>query len=125
MAFVHGKDATLSIDAANISAFTDNVSFSRDVDTAETSTFGDSDKTYITGLNGATLNCGGKWDASVDGTMAGAQDGAVVAFDYSPDGGTTSYTGNCFLTNYSPDSSVSGAGTWSASFIVSGAVTRT
>lgn len=124
MAFVHGKNATLSIDGTAITAYTDTVSLSRDVDTAEVTVFGNSDKAYIAGLNGATISCSGPWDAALDAVMAGAQDGASVAFAYSPNSGTTTYSGNCFLTNYSPGGGVSGRDEWSASFIVTGSVSR-
>jgi len=127
MALAHGKDATLSIDGTDISAYTDNVSFSRDVDTAETTAFGDDDKTYIAGLEGATMNCSGSYDnggSASDATLHGAFDGASVAWSYSPDGGTVTYSGNAFITNYTVNAPVGDKVSWSASLIVTGAVSR-
>ena len=123
MAFVHGKSATMSFDGSDISAYTDSVSFSREVDTAETTVFsvtGDA-KTYIAGLNGATMTFGGKYDATGAAVLNGSIDGASVLFDYSPDG-VVNYTGSCFLTNYGTDSPVGGADTWTASAVVTGVV---
>ena len=124
MAFVHGKDATLSIDATDISSYTDQTSLNKVKDLFETTTFGNDDKTFIDGLREHDLSIGGKWDATLDGVMAGADDGAVVAFAFSPDAGTTNYTGSCFIANYNIDSPVGGGVTWSASFKPSGAVNR-
>jgi hypothetical protein len=126
MAFTHGKGATMSVDATDISAYTDSVSLGLINDLFETTTFGAAtdDKTFIAGLNDASVSIGGKWDATVDAVMWGARDGASVAFSYSPDGGTTTYSGNCFLSNYNQDSPVGSGNTWTATFQSTGLVTR-
>ena len=113
----------MSFDGTDITAFTDSVSFSRDVDTAETTVFGVTGdaKTFIAGLNGSTFTFGGKYDATLAAVLNGAIDGASVLFDYSPDG-TVNYTGSSFLTNWGSDSPVGGADTWTASAIVTGVV---
>lgn len=124
MAFVHGKDSTISIDATDISAYSDSTSLNKIKDLFETTTFGSDDKTFIDGLREHDVSLGGKWDATCDAVMDGADDGASVAFSYSPDGGTTTYSGNCFISNYTIDSPVGGGVTWSATFKPTGAVSR-
>lgn len=128
MAFSHGKDATLSVDGSDISAYTDNVSFSRDLDTAEVTAFGDDDKEFLGGLRGATLTASGSYDntssTGSDAVLHGAFDGATVAWSYSPDGGTVTYSGNAFVTSYQVSAPVSDKVSWSASLTISGSVTR-
>lgn len=124
MAFVHGSNATLSIDGTAISAYTDNVSLSRDVDLAETSTFSVDDKTYVAGLEGATITASGSWDATGDAVLHGCFDQAQVAWAYSPDAGTTTYSGNAFVTNYSVQAATSDKVAWNVSLTVTGAVAR-
>ena len=55
MAFVHGKSAVFKLDNSSgslvdYSSYLEDISFPRSVETAETTTFGVSAKTYITGL---------------------------------------------------------------------------
>lgn len=124
MAFVHGKDSTLSIDGTAVTAYTDQTSLNKVKDLFETTVFGNDDKTFIDGLREHDLSIGGKWDAALDAVMATADDGAVVAFSFVPGGSSVTYSGNCFIANYNIDSPVGGGVTWSASFKPSGAVTR-
>jgi hypothetical protein len=126
VAFTHGKDATMSVDATDISAFTDSTSLGLINDLFETTTFGATgdNKTFIAGLNDASISVGGKWDATVDAVLWGARDGASVLFSYSPDAGTTTYSGSCFFQNYNQDSPVGGGNTWTANFQPTGVITR-
>ena len=124
MAFVHGKDATMSVDAQDVSSYTDSTSLNKVKDLFETTTFGNDDKTFIDGLREHDISIGGKWDAALDLIMANADDGATVAFSFSPDAGTTTYSGNCLISNYNIDAPVGGGVTWSASYKPSGVVTR-
>lgn len=124
MAFVHGKGQTISVDGTAITAYTDQISFSRNVETAEVTAFGNDDRAYIAGLEGATISLSGHYDATGDAVLHGAFDGASVAWAYSPDGGTTTYSGNAFITNYSTGGSVGERVPWSASLTVTGAVAR-
>ncbi len=126
MAFVHGKGSTMSVDGSAISAYTDSTSLNKVKDLFETTVFGATgdNKTFIDGLREHDISIGGKWDAALDLIMANADDGASVAFSYSPDAGTTTYSGNCFIANYNIDSPVGGGVTWTASFKPTGAVAR-
>jgi hypothetical protein len=124
MAFVHGKGATFSVDGQNITAYTDQSTLDRMAEIAEVTAFGDDDKAYISGTLGATMQASGSWDATADGYLWGCFDGGVVAISFSPDGGTTTFSGNALATNYSIAASVGDKVPWSVSLTFSGAVSR-
>jgi hypothetical protein len=123
MAFVHGSTATFSLGGDDISAYVDSVSYSHALDTASTDAFANTDHTFIAGLLGGTLNIGGPWAAALDAIIRAAQTTTAVAFVYSPDAGTTTYTGSCFVSNYNPSSGVTDADRWTATLQITGAVT--
>ena len=137
MAFTHGKNTVFKIDNSggtltDISAYVDNVDFPQAVETAETTTFGSSAKTYIVGLKDSTISISGKWDgaaSAVDVTLSGILgQSASVTFEYGPAGstaGNVKYTGEALLTNYSVSAPVGDVVTFSGDFQVTGAVTRT
>lgn len=132
MAFVHGKTAVFKIDNSSgtltdISAYCDSVDLPLTADTAETSTFGSTAKSYIAGLKDSTLSVSGIWDATADATLA-AIVGLTGTFEYGPAGSTAGlikYTGECICTSYSTSAPVGDKVTFSAEFQVTGAVTRT
>lgn len=133
MAFVHGKNTVFKVDNSSgsltdISSYVSDVSLARSVDTAETTTFGASDKTYIVGLRDANFSVSGKWDATVDAHLNGILgQSSTVSFEYGPEGstaGNTKFTGEAILTGFDRSSTVSDAATFSANFQVTGAVTR-
>ena len=75
MAFKHGKNTGVLVDAANLTAFFNDASASQDVETAETTTFGNSAKTYIIGLADGTMSLSGMFDGdadAIDDVIAGA-----------------------------------------------------
>ena len=127
MAFQPGHLAYFSLDATDISQYTDSESLNRVRDTLEVTSFGDTDKEYISGLRGHTVQISGSWDPTLDGVVDASDDGATVAFVFGPEGndsGDVQYSGNALFTNYQLSASVSGKATWSATFTPSGAVTR-
>lgn len=124
MSFVHGSTATFTLNSVDISGYTDSVNFSRSLDTAEVTALGDTDKAYIGGLKGATISLTGSWDATLDSTVNTAMSTSSVTWAYSPDAGTTTYSGSCFVSSYSPASSVSDSDKWSLSLTVTGSVSR-
>lgn len=136
MAFAHGKAATFKLDDSggtlrDLSAYLDEVSLPRDIETAETTTFQSSGsaKTYITGLTDATISISGKFDSVADGYLAGILgQSATVTFEYGPTGSTAGMiklTGECIMTSYEVSSSVGDAVSATADFQVTGAITRT
>ena len=134
MAFVHGKSAVFKLDDSggtlrDISAYLEEVSMPRSIETAETTTFGSSAKSYITGLTDATISLTGKFDSTADGYLAGViGQSATITFEYGPAGSTAGlikYTGECILTSYEVGATVGDAVTASVELQVTGAITRT
>lgn len=140
MAFAHGKDSVFAVDDTSgtlrtISSFVDNVSGlpgSRDL--SEVTAFGDQGAKNIPGLVNTSFSISGHWDPTQttgpDAVLGGlmAAQTATSTFEYGPGGSTTGkikYTGECWLTSYTAESSVSDKVSFSAEFQVDGVVTRT
>jgi hypothetical protein len=135
MPFVHGKTAVFKLDDSggtlrDLSAYLNDVGFPRNIDTAETTTFGvsGSSKTYIVGLNDATISISGLFDATADGYLAGVLgQSATLSFEYGPassTGGNIKYSGECIMTSYEVSASVGDAVQATAQFQVTGVITR-
>ena len=131
MAFNHGKDLVIKVDDSgstlrDISTYTTGVDFPRTVDTAETSTAGNASKTYVAGMKDATITIEGNYDSTVDGYLEGIL-GLTGSIEYGPAGSTAGYVKyscEAICTAYNPPASVDDAAKWSASFQVTGDVTR-
>ena len=129
--FAHGKSTDFAIDdtggsSRNISNTLTDVSFPQTIDTAETTAFGSSNKSYIVGLKDTTISGTGLWDATVDGYLSGTEP-ASRSFIFGPagsTGGNVKYTGEAIMTNYSQGNPVGDVVTFTADFQVTGAVTR-
>jgi len=128
MAFVHGKAGHISVGAgSDISTYCDQVSLPRSVGTAETSTFGVSAKTFITGLTDATISVSGNWDSALDAIIAPLLGAAASAWIVGPAGsasGKVKYNGDAICTSYQVSAPVGDKVTFSADFQVTGAITR-
>jgi predicted secreted protein len=137
--FKHGKNAYFALDNAsgsliNISDTLNEVSMPQEIETAETTAFGNTDKTYITGLADATVSLSGMFDATIDAQISGAitalKAGTVgsLSFEYGPGGSasaTRKYTGEAIVTSYELSSPVGDVVTYSLELQVSGGVTGT
>lgn len=132
MAKYHGKNAHFSADAVDLSTFLDSIDWPEERDTAETSTFGQDAKTYVVGLTGSTVDIGGKWD---DTAVTGADvvlsamfaDEDPVALIFGPSGnasGRRKYTANGYLTSYQTSAPIGDVIAFTASFQITGPVTR-
>lgn len=129
--FVHGKSTDFQIDDTggtirDISNTLTSVDFPETIDTAETTAFGSTSKSYIVGLRDATISVSGIWDATVDSYFIGTEP-ASRSFVYGPAGSTSGnvkYSGECILTSFSISNPVGDVVTFSADFQVTGDVTR-
>ena len=133
MAFKHGKNASFKVDNSggtltDISSYLNEISLPRSIETGETTSFGNSAKTYLVGLSDSTLSISGTWDATLDAHLAGIiGQAASVSFEYGPEGtstGSIKYTGESYLTSFETSSPVADVVTFSAEFQVTGTVTR-
>ena len=128
---VHGKSTDFELDdtggtSRSLSNVLTSVDFPETIDTAETTAFGATSKSYIVGLRDATISVSGLWDATVDGYIIGTEP-ATRSFIFGPAGSTSSnvkYTGECILTNYSISNPVGDVVTFSLDLQVTGNVTR-
>lgn len=131
--FRHGKTAVFKVDDSggtlrDISDAANSISFPREAEALETTSFGSSDRTYIVGFKNQTISVEGSFDATYDGYLAGTlgQD-ATVSFEYGPEGSTATrvkYSGEAILTSYESSAGVGDVVNFSASWQITGAVTR-
>ena len=130
--FVHGKSTYFNLDdtggtARDLSDTLTSVDFPETIDTAETTAFGATFKSYIVGLRDATISVSGIWDATVDGYIIGTEP-ATRTWIFGPagsTGGNVKFTGEAILTSYSVSNPVSDVVTYSLDLQVTGNVTRT
>ena len=129
--FAHGKSTDFALEdtgvsSRNLSNTLTDVSFPQTIDTAETTAFGSSNKSYIVGLKDTTISVSGIWDATVDGYISGTEP-ASRSFIYGPagsTGGNVKYTGEAIMTNYAVNNPVGDVVTFSMDLQVTGSVTR-
>jgi len=130
--FSTGKGAVFEIDdtggtVRDISNVLNQIDFPQSQETAETTAFGASARSYIVSLTSATISVSGMYDATVDGYLEGGAEPASRTFTYKP--GTASgdaiYSGECIMTSYNMGTPVGDTNTFTADFQVTGAVTRT
>ena len=129
--FVHGKNTDFELDdtggtSRSLANTLTSVSFPQTIETAETTAFGSSNKSYIVGLKDTTISVSGLWDATIDGYLSGTEP-ASRSFIYGPAGSTSGYvkyTGECIMTGYTQDNPVADVVTYSVDLQVTGAVTR-
>jgi predicted secreted protein len=129
--FVHGKSTDFELDdtsgtSRSLANTLTSVDFPETIDTAETTAFGATSRSYIVGLRSATISISGLWDSTVDGYIIGTEP-ASRSFIFGPagsTGGNVKYTGEAILTNYSISNPVGDVVTYSIDLQVTGNVTR-
>lgn len=139
MAFVHGKNAYIQLDNSagtltNITSISNEITFSRSIDTAETSIFGVAAKQYITGQNDATISLSGLFDATLAATIEGTIDALIAGtnasatLEFGPAGSATGnkkYTQEVIVTKYEIGMPVGDVVSLSVDFQRTGATTVT
>lgn len=129
MAFVHGKNASVLLDGSNLTGYLNALDMSVDVDTAETSTFGNGWKTNIAGHVSGTVGFGGLFDptdstaVNLIGDLPSTTAGVLT---WSPAGGSTigdvARLASIIATSYAEGSSIGDAVTLSWDVLTTGAI---
>lgn len=137
MAFAHGKFAVIKMDNAagtlfDLSGISNNIDYPESMGTGETTSFGQTAKTYLVGLTDATVSIGGTYDntlaATIRAAIASVVNGtnASLTVEYSPQGTTTGkpkYTFEAIPTGFSTSTPVAGVGTFKLDLQRTGATT--
>ena len=125
MAFKHGIDATLSVAGSALTAYIESATMDLKRELAEIRVWGANSVQRVAGLKDAGFSVSGPYEATADLALYNAWTGAAsVAIVYSPDGGTTTYTISCWVSQYSPTTGSGDAGRWSATLVSTGDVSR-
>ena len=127
MSAVHGKNAYISVDGADLSEFSNNIQLPREAETHDVTTFGNSAHRYVGGLLDGTCTVQGLYDSDVAGPQATLEPllGQTVTVVYRPDGtgsGKVEKTFDAILTSYEETVPVAEMITWSAEFQIDGDV---
>jgi hypothetical protein len=96
MPYRHGRSTDVILGKYDISRYLNEASASMSLETAETSTFGTSAKTYIMGMNDATVSLSGLFDGDVNAVNAVFED--IINNDLTP-AFTISYDGGLGIGN--------------------------
>lgn len=136
--FRHGKNSYTNLDNSagtpvDLSQYFNDVSFPKNIDMAETTSFGNQDKTYIVGTRDNKITLKGTYDATVDAHVAGLIDAiqagtlASATIVYGPAGNTStypSYTAECLVSDYEVGGSVGAVVAITVGLQITGLVTR-
>ena len=130
--FRHGKGSYFAFtdtggSTINASSGLSDISFSRDLGTAEVTAMGDDDRAYIPGLRGATISLSGHFASTyaskIDGMLGNS---TATNWTYAPEGNTgglREYTGEAHMTGLSYSGGVDGSVAMSFDLQITGAVT--
>tara|TARA_R110002012_G_scaffold50123_7_gene129801 strand:- start:7079 stop:7792 length:714 start_codon:yes stop_codon:yes gene_type:complete len=108
MAFIQGKDTVVYFNESDYSTYFSSVDLSATADVAESTTFGNTSKTYIAGERDGTIGLTGFFDATADTQFAsvyGTSFNLVVGHDGITTGKRASFA-KSLITNYGVSSPV-------------------
>lgn len=130
MTFVHGKNTFVSVDGADLSAYTDSSERPRSADSHDVTTYGNESHRKAGGLKDGTFQMSGTYDNGVGGPRAILDPlvGEVVEIIRRPAGtgaGKAQDTFNALLQEYTESSPVADMVKWTAKFEIDGDVDST
>lgn len=136
---IHGKDSYFSLEDSagttlrDLSVTINNVQFSRQNDTHDTTTYGSEGHTFITGLTNGKITLSGFWTKTASTGAATVLDGLVgldtitLGFEYGPEGNTATnvkYSGECILESLDYSDPVADLVSYQAVLQITGDVTK-
>ena len=128
--FKYGAKAVVTVNAVDISAFSDDATLDIGVDTAETTTFGATYQTFIEGLANSKFALKGSYDPTAAtgpaAVLTGFIGGGAKTVVFSPAGTVATElkrTVSAIMTKYTEHSAVNDKVSFQAEFQGTGAVT--
>lgn len=120
MAFSHGKDSVFKLNAVDLSAFVNNVSFEHNADSHDVTTYGNDSHRKFGGLFDGSMTVDGIYDNGATGPRATIRPlvGTVTTFEWQPEGtgaGKPSITGSVLVQAYNETAPVADMVSWSSS----------
>lgn len=130
MAFVHGKNTVITLNAVDLSAFTNTSTFTRGADSHDVTCYGKNDHCFSGGLGNNSGSMGGVYDNGTSGPRDTIEPlvGTVVTLTRKPEGtgsGLPLDTVSVLVTSYVETSPVADMVSWSCEFQCSDAVAST
>lgn len=130
MAFVHGKNTVITLNAVDLSTYTNTSTFTRGADSHDVTTYGKNDHCFSGGLGNNTASMGGIYDNGSSGPRDTIEPlvGTVVTLTRKPEGtgsGLPLDSVSVLVTSYVETSPVADMVTWSCEMQCSDAVTST
>lgn len=131
MAFVHGKNSVVSVNAVDLSAYTNSCDFNTSADTSDTTTFGKSAHTFVPGLTNGTITLKGIYDSGASGpgkTLRPLIGAAATTFLWKPEGtgtGKPQRSVSAICTAYNESSPVADVITWQGDFQMTDTISDT
>lgn len=130
LTFKHGKSAYFKISVTGstivLSSGLDDISYDREVETADVTTFGDGDRNFLPGLRTGTFQVSGHWASTYEIGIHPLLGGStLVTARYGPQGsgtGSPYRQVSTIITNYSVGSPVDDKVSMSLTFQMSGSV---
>lgn len=130
MAKIHGKGVSITVGAADVSPFANNVEFGREAEAHDSTTFGATSKAYTAGLKDGSITVSGLYDSAATGprTVLEPLLGTSVVVVYKPEGtgtGKPTKTVTAIMTSYNETAPVADMVTWTSEYQMSGDVVTT
>lgn len=130
MAFVHGKNTFISLNASDLSAFTNESEFGRKADKHDVTCYGKNDHVYEGGLGDGSMSMSGIYDSTTTGPRDIIEPliGTVVTMIRRPEGtgsGKPQDSVSVLVEEYVETSPVADFVKWSVTLQPSDAVTST
>jgi len=131
MPYIAGHRARIYVDSTNVGQYMNNVSATRNADMLDTTTFGDSEREFTKGEQGAAITMSGFFDSAsgasdpaLAGLFASASSKAVTVFWDGDAIGTPGLCGAAWDASYEDASTIDGMITMAASVSFSGQADR-
>lgn len=125
MAFVLGKDATVTVNSQDLSAYVTDYDITRTADSIDTSVLGVDSHTKLGGLKDGSITLNGIMDGGGTTTpdvKLGDALGTVVSFSIDPGSSSAPYTGNVLIQSYRESAAVADVVRWTATLELTGDV---